>query len=35
MSHKVLRKCDECDRVFNIVDEFDRDEFFFGHDCEV
>jgi hypothetical protein len=26
--------CIECDRVFNLMDEDDADEFYNGHDCE-
>ena len=26
--------CDECGRVFDLVDPEDRDEWSFGHDCE-
>lgn len=28
-------KCVECNRVFNLLDEDDAGEYFFGHDCEV
>jgi hypothetical protein len=27
-------KCDECDRTFDLSDENDNQEFWFGHDCE-
>jgi hypothetical protein len=27
--------CSECGRVFDLADEDDVEEFFFGHDCEV
>jgi len=27
--------CIECDRVFNLLDEDDAGEYYFGHDCEV
>jgi hypothetical protein len=30
-----FRKCVECDRVFDLTIDADRDDFFFGHDCEV
>ena len=30
-----FRKCVECDRIFDLNYEADRDDFFFGHDCEV
>lgn len=26
--------CAECDRVFNLLDETDADEWAYGHDCE-
>lgn len=27
-------RCVECDRVFDLLDELDADEWAFGHDCE-
>lgn len=27
-------KCPECGRVFDLLDEDDAGEFFYGHDCE-
>lgn len=27
-------KCVECGRVFDLSDEADTDEWFYGHDCE-
>lgn len=27
-------KCQECDRVFDLLDEVDADEWLCGHDCE-
>jgi hypothetical protein len=27
-------KCPECDRVFDLLDEDDAQEYFYGHDCE-
>lgn len=27
--------CPECDRVFDLLDKDDADEWFYGHDCEV
>lgn len=27
--------CPECERVFDLTDESDADEFYAGHDCEV
>ena len=29
-----LRKCDECFRVFDMMDQTDAEEYFYGHDCE-
>lgn len=26
--------CHECDRVFDLTNENDQDEWFYGHDCE-
>ena len=26
--------CGECGRVFNLLDEDDAGEFYYGHDCE-
>lgn len=28
-------KCPECDRVFNLLDSRDADEWAWGHDCEI
>lgn len=28
-------RCVECGRVFDLMDEVDSDEWFYGHDCEV
>lgn len=30
----TARVCSECFRKFDLLDESDADEFFFGHDCE-
>jgi len=27
-------RCVECRRVFNLLDEDDASEFYYGHDCE-
>ncbi len=27
-------KCVECERVFDLLDEADAEEYFYGHDCE-
>jgi len=29
-----MPKCPECGRVFNLRDENDANEFYYGHDCE-
>ena len=26
--------CVECERVFDLTDELDAEEFYYGHDCE-
>lgn len=33
----ITRKiqCPECDRVFDLLDEVDANEWYYGHDCEV
>lgn len=28
-------KCAECKRVFDLLDEEQADEYYYGHDCEV
>ncbi len=28
------RTCNECDRVFDLLDETDAEEWAYGHDCE-
>jgi hypothetical protein len=30
----MTAKCPECGRVFDLLDETDADEWFYGHDCE-
>ncbi len=30
----MRRKCDECGRIFNLLDEDDSNEWMYGHDCE-
>lgn len=30
----MKRKCVECDRVFDLFDETDAEEWAYGHDCE-
>jgi hypothetical protein len=32
---KFLKVCDECGRVFDMLDEDESQEWFYGHDCEV
>ena len=27
-------QCVECDRVFDLLDENDAEEWYYGHDCE-
>jgi len=27
-------KCDECERRFDLMDENEADEWYYGHDCE-
>jgi len=27
-------RCRECGRVFDLLNESDADEFYYGHDCE-
>ena len=36
MGIKIMRKaqCVECDRIFDLLDEVDNEEWFYGHDCE-
>jgi hypothetical protein len=31
---RTVAKCPECSRVFNLLDETDAEEFYYGHDCE-
>jgi len=35
MKVSTKAKCPECDRVFDLTDEDDASEFYYGHDCEV
>ncbi len=32
---KPKARCPECDRVFDLLDETDAEEWAYGHDCEV
>ena len=34
MKIQTKAKCVECERVFDLLDETDADEWFYGHDCE-
>ena len=29
-----MAKCDECAREFDLFDEEEAEEFYYGHDCE-
>jgi len=31
--HKLV-ECEECERIFDLYDQIDRQEWFYGHDCE-
>ena len=35
MEIKSKAKCVECERVFDLFDEGDSEEWYYGHDCEV
>lgn len=35
MQAQSKAKCRECGRVFDLNDETDAEEFYYGHDCEV
>jgi hypothetical protein len=34
MKTSPIAKCAECSRVFNLLDEDDAGEWYYGHDCE-
>jgi hypothetical protein len=34
MKVQTKTKCEECGRVFDLMDEEDASEFYYGHDCE-
>ena len=34
MRIRTEAKCVECERVFDLLDENDADEWYYGHDCE-
>jgi hypothetical protein len=31
---KTTMKCRQCDRIFDLLDEDDAGEWYYGHDCE-
>jgi hypothetical protein len=31
----VYRTCVDCNRLFSLLDDIDREEYYYGHDCEV
>jgi NOL1/NOP2/fmu family ribosome biogenesis protein len=31
---RTKAKCPECERVFDLLDEDDANEWYYGHDCE-
>jgi hypothetical protein len=35
MKISTKAKCVECDRVFDLLNELDANEWSYGHDCEV
>jgi hypothetical protein len=35
MKLSTKAKCIECDRVFDLLNQLDADEWAYGHDCEV
>ena len=34
MSVNAIVKCEECSRGFNLLNEDDANEYYYGHDCE-
>lgn len=34
MRVQTKAKCQECGRVFDLLDEEEASEFYYGHDCE-
>ena len=34
VARQVLRTCAECARVFDLLDDTDAQEWYYGHDCE-
>ncbi len=35
VAQQAVAQCVECDRVFDLWDEDEAGEWFYGHDCEV
>jgi hypothetical protein len=35
MKIQTKAKCVECERVFDLLNEDDANEWYYGHDCEV
>lgn len=35
MNVETTARCPECGRVFDLMDEDDAGEWYYGHDCEV
>lgn len=34
MKINTKKQCVECKRIFDLLDEVDAEEFYYGHDCE-
>ena len=34
MNIQTKARCVECERVFDLLDEDDASEYYYGHDCE-
>lgn len=34
MRLRTKAQCQECERVFDLLDEDDANEWYYGHDCE-
>jgi hypothetical protein len=34
MKVKTKMECPECDRLFDLLDEDEANEWYYGHDCE-
>ena len=37
IGHRIVTmvRCYECDRMFDLLNEIDAQEWYYGHDCEV